>query len=167
MTRTEVTPLTPSASSANERHVTVEVAGQLYAVPALSVREVIQFVPPTRVPQAPPAMIGVINLRGQIVPVLDLRIVLGMPACPAAGRTCIVVVSAQRGDVTFAAGLVVDTALEVIRLAAKDIEAHSPTAPLFPGAYVSGIAHAKGALTIVLDLDRLLPDALEPGSVAA
>ena len=99
-----------------ERYVTFLVAGETYAVPALSVREVIRWVSPARVPNAGPSVKGVINLRGEIVTVLDLRTRLDLPSAEPTDRTCIVVVTLQRGAIRHQAGLIVDTALDVTRM---------------------------------------------------
>src|SRR5258708_36311970 len=99
----------PRASGA-ERYVTFLVAGETYAVPALSVREVIRWVAPARVPNAGPSVKGVINLRGEIVTVLDLRLRLGLPAAEPTDRTCIAAVPLRRGAVPQHAGLLLDTA---------------------------------------------------------
>ena len=148
----------PRAAGA-ERYVTFLVAGEIYAVPALSVREVIRWVAPARVPHAGPAVKGVINLRGEIVTALDLRTRLDLPPAEPTDRTCIVVIAVERGTVRHQVGLIVDTALDVTRIADADVQARTDAA----GAErhdVVGIARTKSGLTMVLDVERLVLDGM-------
>jgi purine-binding chemotaxis protein CheW len=149
------------------RYVTFRVADEIYAVPALSVREVTRWVPVTRVPHGGPAVKGVINLRGEIVVVLDLRTQLNLPSVEPTDRTCIVVVTAQRPNGRLLAGLIVDTALEVTRIAEHDLEQLSDAAPGLSGAYVTGVARTKSGLTVLLDVARLALDGLVPAAIPA
>ncbi|OFV92297.1 MAG: hypothetical protein A3G76_15415 [Acidobacteria bacterium RIFCSPLOWO2_12_FULL_65_11] len=149
----------PKAASA-ERYVTFLVAGEIYAVPALSVREVIRWVPPARVPHAGPSVTGVINLRGEIVTVLDVRTRLDVPSAEPTDRTCIVVVTVQRGTVRHQAGLIVDTALDVTRIALADVQRRSDAAASAEGHDVTGVARTKAGLVMMLDVERLVLDGI-------
>jgi purine-binding chemotaxis protein CheW len=152
-------------STAAERYVTFLVAGEVYAVPALSVREVIRWVPPARVPHAGPSVKGVINLRGEIVTVLDLRMRLDLPSAEPTERTCIVVVTLQRGAVRHQAGLIVDTALDVTRIADADVQNRSGAAAT-ERHDVTGVARTKSGITMVLDVERLVLDGVGPAVAA-
>lgn len=147
------------------RHVTFLVAGETYAVPVSHVREVIRWIPVTRLPHGAASVKGVINLRGEIVTLLDLRALLNLPPEAPTDRTCIVVVSIQRADARLQTGLIVDTALDVTQMAAKDIETKGDDAPVFAGDYVVGIARTKTGLTLLLDVERLVTDGLAPASL--
>jgi len=131
----------PKAASA-ERYVTFLVAGEIYAVPALSVREVIRWVPPARVPHAGPSVTGVINLRGEIVTVLDVRTRLDVPSAEPTDRTCIVVVT------------------DVTRIALADVQRRSDAAASAEGHDVTGVARTKAGLVMMLDVERLVLDGI-------
>ena len=154
-------------ASAAERYVTFRVADETYAVPVASVREVARWMPATRVPHGARSMKGVINLRGEVVVVLDLRALLNLPTVEPTDRTCIVVVSAERQGKRLQAGLVVDTALEVTRIGLHDLETLSGAAPALSGDYVTAVARTKGGLTMLLDVERLALDGLSPAAIPA
>jgi len=144
-------------SAGAARYVTFLLDGEVYAVPALSVREVIRWVAPARVPHAGPSVKGVINLRGEIVTVIDLRTRLGLPAAEPTDRTCIVVVTLQRGAVRHQAGLIVDTALDVTRIAEADLQNQGDAAAA-EGRDVAGVARTKSGLAMVLNVERMVLD---------
>jgi purine-binding chemotaxis protein CheW len=154
------------ASSA-ERYVTFRVADETYAVPAANVREVTRWMPATRVPHGARAMKGVINLRGEVVVVLDLRVLLNLPPVEPTDRTCIVVVWAEHQGRRLQTGLIVDTALEVARIGPHDLETISGAAPTLSGDYVAAVARTKDGLTLLLDVERLALDGLSPAAIPA
>ena len=139
------------------KYLTFQVGDENYGIPVLRTREIIRLSRITPMPQMPAHVRGVINLRGRIIPVVDLRMRFGLPAAADQERTCIVVVQlhlAARGEV--AMGLVVDAVEEVANLAAADIE---PTPDFATGQdtrHLVGMAKIKGAVKTLLDLDRLL-----------
>ena len=143
--------------------VTFLIANETYAVPAKAVREVVRWTPVTRVPNASPAVKGVMNLRGEIVSVLDVRTSLGLPVVEPTDRTCIVVVTAQDADRRLHVGLIVDTALDVTHIAEPEQEHDA----LIAGEHVQGIARTKAGLIILLDVNRLALDALGLAAGAA
>lgn len=149
---------------ASERHVTFQVAGEIYAVPASHVREVIRWSPTTRVPNGIPAVKGVINLRGEIVTVLDVRVLLALPPVAPSDRTCIVVVTVRHAESRLQAGLIVDTALDVTAVAESDIERPAKHTGTFVGDYVAGIARTPSGLVLLLDVQRLVACTLAPAS---
>lgn len=149
-----------TAAAFAERYVTCQVAGETYAVPALAVREVVRWMPVTRVPNSARAVNGVINLRGEIVPVIDLRVHLGLAAAEPTDRSCIIVLSMPASGGKLQAGLIVDLALEVTRIPARDISAGGDIAPGHAGRYIAGIAQTKGGLLILLDGEAVMVDAL-------
>ena len=154
------TPATPPTGLHAGRYVTFLVAGETYAVPALCVREVMRWVAPTRVPHGAPAVKGVINLRGEIVTALDLRVMLGLPATEPTDRTCLVVVWVTNGTTRMQVGLIVDTALDVTRITELDSPGDEAARAL--GEFVTGIARCRTGLTIMLDVDRLVLRSLAP-----
>ena len=109
-------------------------------------------------PQTPNYVKGVINLRGKIIPVVDLRLKFCMPAQEYTQRTCIIVVLVQAGTVSLLTGIVVDEVSEVLNLAASDVE---DTPDFGDGAdsadsYLLGMAKVKDKVKILLDIDRVL-----------
>ena len=123
-----------------------------YAIAVADVREIIGAIPITRVPGVPDSVRGVVNLRGKIIPVADLRIRFNMAAVDHGARTCIIVVRARGGEF----GLVVDKVLEVARIAETDIE----PPPVF-GAdvhtdYLIGVARNGNGARLLLDVERTL-----------
>ena len=105
------------------KFLTFSLAGEHYGLAVLNIREIIKLVTITPVPQMPAHIKGVVNLRGKIIPVVDLRVKFGMAGAAHTDRTCIIVVQvAAAGQVTNALGLVVDSVEEVLNLNASDIE---------------------------------------------
>jgi purine-binding chemotaxis protein CheW len=139
------------------KYLTFQIGDENYGIPVLRTREIIRLPKITPVPQMPAHVRGVINLRGRVIPVVDLRTRFGLPAATGNERTCIVVVHlnlAERGQI--AMGLVVDAVEEVANLTAADIE---PTPDFASGqdtGHIVGMAKVKGAVKTLLDLDRLL-----------
>jgi purine-binding chemotaxis protein CheW len=138
------------------KYLTFALAAEEYGLPVLKVREIIKMMDITAVPQVPEFVKGVINLRGKVIPVVDLRLKFGFPVQEYTDRTSIIVVEVAVGDVRILTGIVVDAVSEVLNIAAEEIE---PT-PDFGGQvrtdYMKGIAKVKGTVKILLDLDRVL-----------
>ena len=138
------------------KHLTFLLGGESYAIPVLKVREIIRLTNITTVPQMPAYIRGVINLRGKIIPVMDLRLRFGFAAA-SAEQTCIVGVQVKSptGEVT-AMGLVVDAVEEVAQLAAADIEETPDFGTQVDTDYILGMAKIKGAVKALLDIDRVI-----------
>lgn len=136
--------------------LTFVVAGEEYAVGILRVREIIHFESVTPVPRTPRWIRGVINLRGSIVPVVDLAVKFGLPATQVTPDTCIVIAEVQLGGEETVMGLLADAVKQVIELAADRIEA----APVFGTTvdvdYLTGMGRADERLILMLDVDRVL-----------
>ncbi len=129
-----------------------------FAIQVLKVREIMGIQEITAVPQTPAYMKGVINLRGKVIPVVDLRLKFHLPEMDYTQRTCIIVVQVQSGGTVLHTGIIVDTVSEVLNLSAGDIE----DTPDFGGgsfsgtSYLLGMAKIKGKVKILLDIDRIL-----------
>lgn len=139
------------------KYLTFILGHESYGLPVIKVREIIRFVSATHVPQLPEHVEGVINLRGKIIPVINLRRKFGTTASEATERTCTVVVqiggAGQHGTLI---GLVVDGVEEVVQVGAQDIE---PTPEFGPNAdtqHILGMAKVKGAIKTLLNLDRII-----------
>jgi len=123
----------------------------------LKVREIIRVTTITAVPQMPAYVRGVINLRGKIIPVMDLRLRFGFPDAPSTDQTCIIVVQVRlvEGKST-QMGLIVDGVEEVLNLAAADIEETPDFGSQIATDYIVGMAKIKSAVKTLLDIDRVL-----------
>ena len=145
----------PPAEAKPGKYLTFRIAGAVYGVPVLSVREIIRLLPVTPVASMPAHVRGVINLRGKVIPLVDLRTRFGLAATPDDDRTCIVVAQVAAAGGSRAYGVVVESVEEVVTLKADDIQ---PT-PDFGGAvdvrFITGIAVSAPRLTTLLDLDRI------------
>jgi purine-binding chemotaxis protein CheW len=142
-------------SSRAGKYLAFLLANEEYAIPVLKVREIMGVQHITAVPQTPSAVKGVINLRGKVIPVIDLRLKFGLREAEYTQRTCIVVVQLS-GDVAGQMGVVVDEVSEVLNLGEADIE----DTPVFGQGvsvpYVTGMAKIKGQVKILLDIDQVL-----------
>jgi purine-binding chemotaxis protein CheW len=138
---------------AGERHlVTFALDGEEFGIPVVRVREVIRVSEITRVPQAPPHVRGVTNLRGRILPVVDLRSRFGLPPAEVTSRSRIVVV--EVGDRVV--GLLVDAVLQVAKVPLEVIAAPPEEVRSADADYLSGVARWNGRIIILLELEKAL-----------
>jgi purine-binding chemotaxis protein CheW len=150
-------PKTAQTRSPERKFLTFALGRAAYGIDVLKTREIIRLVDITEVPQMPDYVKGVINLRGRIIPVIDLRLRFALGAAESTERTCIVVVQvALPGDTSLQMGLVVDGVEEVINLSDADIEA-----PPYFGAglrteCILGMAKVKDLVKTLLDIDRVV-----------
>lgn len=143
------------------QYVTLGVAGELFAAPVEQVQEILDMRPVAKLPQAPPNLLGMTDVRGEGIPVLDLRLTLGMADAEDTENTRIVVLRVARDGSQQTVGLRTDRVYEVTVLDAETLD----PPPAINGGWhdhaVAGIGRRNGSFVTVLDLDRLL------GSVAA
>lgn len=139
------------------QYLSFVLAGEEYAVEILRVKEIIEYDSLTRVPGMPPAVRGVINLRGRVVPVIDLALRFGLPASVITQRSCIVMVEIGAGDNALVMGIITDAVSEVLDLAAEQVQA-APTFGTAVGAeFLDGMAEADGKkFVMLLNIDRAL-----------
>ena len=141
------------------KYLTVVLAGESYGLNVLKIREIIRHQRVTPVPQLPDYVKGVINLRGRVIPIIDLRLKFGL-AAEFTERTCIVVVAvALAPDRTIQMGLIVDGVEEVVNLAETDIAPTPEFGASVDTAYLLGVAKVKGEVKMLLDLDRVVAPA--------
>jgi len=155
-----------AAANREGKYLTFALAGEEYGIGILKVKEIIGLMAITTVPQTPGYVKGVINLRGKVIPVADLRLKFGMEAMAYTDRTCIIVVEIKGADSTIRMGIVVDSVSEVLNIKAADIE----DTPNFGGklntAFILGMAKTNGSVKILLDIDRVFREE-ELNSIAA
>lgn len=136
--------------------VTLGIDQETFAVEVEVVREILDFCPVGRVPNAPAFMIGMIDVRGRAVPVIDLRIKLGLEPISATENTRIIVLEESIGERSLALGLVADKVFEVTALDEQAIEPPPEVGVRWRSEYIRGIGRRRGAFVIILDLRRLL-----------
>lgn len=144
------------------KYLTVVLDNEAYGIAVLKVREIIRLQKITPVPQMPDFVKGVINLRGRVVPVIDLRVKFGLKA-EIADRTCVVVVqiSLDAGR-NVQMGLVVDSVEEVVNLTGAEIEPTPEFGARIDTSYLLGLAKVKGVVKTLLDIERVVaPETVE------
>ena len=134
------------------------VGGVPCAVDLTYVREIVRYEPPTRVPRAAAAVRGVVNLRGTVVPVVDLAIGCGIAAAPVSALTCLLVVEMAIGGEAAVVGLLVDAVSEVLELSTDALEPVPAFGTPLPASCLLGLVPAQEAFAFLLDLERLVGD---------
>ena len=138
------------------KYLTFHLASEEFGIRVLKVREIMGLQEITAVPQTPAHIKGVINLRGKVVPVIDLRLKFGIPAAAYTQRTCIIVTQVQGESGAVLMGIVVDGVSEVVNLTSADIEDTPDFGEQIAGKYLLGMAKVKGKVKILLDIDQVL-----------
>ncbi|MDD2763118.1 MAG: chemotaxis protein CheW [Opitutaceae bacterium] len=155
---TRATPGGPAARSTDltGKYLTVVLHREAYGIAVLKVREIIRLQKITPIPHMPPYVKGVINLRGRVIPVVDLRLKFGLEAV-IAERTCIIVVQVKlASETTVQMGLIVDSVDEVVNLNDSEIEPTPDFGSRLNTEYILGIAKVKGTVKTLLDIDRVV-----------
>ena len=138
------------------KYLTFTLKEEEYGIGILKVKEIIGMMPVTSVPRTPEFVKGVINLRGKVIPVVDLRLKFSMESIDYTDRTCIIVVEIDSEAATVLIGIVVDAVSEVLNIKEDEIE----DAPQFGTAldtnYILGMAKMEGGVKILLDIDQVL-----------
>ncbi|MHC4563130.1 MAG: chemotaxis protein CheW [Planctomycetota bacterium] len=134
------------------KYLTFALADEEYGLEILKVREIISMCDVTAIPKTPEYVKGVINLRGKVIPIIDLRLKFGLSEAERTEETCIIVVNVSEMDM----GVIVDKVLEVLDIAAADIE----EAPAFGGSvdttFILGMAKAEGQVTTLLEIEKAM-----------
>ena len=138
------------------KYLTFTLANEDYGIGILKIKEIIGMMPITSVPRTPDFVKGVVNLRGKVIPVVDLRLKFGMPEIDYTERTCIIVVeiSGQSGAIKI--GIVVDAVSEVLNIKGEDIENTPVFGTRVNTDYILGMAKTGGCVKILLDIDKVL-----------
>jgi len=135
-------------------YLTFQVGQEEYGIEIFKVREIIGMLPITPVPGSPPEMIGVINLRGKVIPVISIRTRFGMAPVEAHPHNVIIVVENARGEI----GLAVDRVAEVARFTEAETEAPPAYGLAIDTTCVAAIGKSQGRIRILLDIARVLGD---------
>ena len=169
---------TPGQLGSNEQihqYLTFVLSGEVFAIGILAIKESIEYAHLTAVPMTPPYVRGVINLRGSVVPVLDLSVRFGKEASPVTKRTCIVIIEIHHGGERHDVGVVVDTVNAVLDIPVGDIEPPPSFGARIRTDYIQGMAKVNGRFVILLDVNQVLAaeellalaEAGEPDAAAA
>jgi len=156
----ESTALMDRAGNAKEeregKYLTFSLSDEEYGIGILKIKEIIGMMKVTTVPQTPEFVKGVINLRGKVIPVIDLRIRFGMESMDYTERTCIIVVEIDGTSGTVQIGIVVDSVSEVLNIKADEIEDTPTFGTKLKTDYILGMAKMEGGVKILLDIDLAL-----------
>jgi purine-binding chemotaxis protein CheW len=139
------------------RYLTFVLGGEEYGLEILKVREIIGMMDITPVPQTPDFVAGVINLRGKVIPVIDLRRRFGMPAVERTSETCTIVVDiVWAGAEAVMMGIIVDTVSEVVDIEGEQIDPAPPFGAGVSTDYILGMGKVGEKVKILLDIDKVL-----------
>jgi len=138
------------------KYLTFQLANEEFGIRVLKVREIMGFQEITGVPETPAHVKGVINLRGKVVPVIDLRLKFGVAGAEYTQRTCIIVTQVQGENGSVLMGIIVDGVSEVLNLTAAEIEDTPDFGEALTGQYLLGMAKVKGKVKILLDIYQVL-----------
>ncbi|HMK65001.1 MAG TPA: chemotaxis protein CheW [Thermodesulfobacteriota bacterium] len=137
------------------KYLTFSLAGEEYGIVILKVKEIIGMMPITPVPKTPFYIKGVINLRGKVIPVADLRLKFDMSEIDYTERTCIIVVEIREGNGNILMGIVVDSVSEVLNIKNGEIEDTPTFGTQMDTDYILGMAKTGGGVKILLDIDKV------------
>jgi purine-binding chemotaxis protein CheW len=138
------------------KYLTFALGSEEYGLEILKVREIIGYMEITAVPQTPAYVKGVINLRGQVIPVIDLRAKFGMETAKVTDETCIIVVEIHQNGCKFSTGIVVDHVQEVLDIDGENIEEAPQFGSTVNTDFILGMGKVGESVKILLDIDKVL-----------
>ena len=142
--------------SRDGKYLTFKLVDEEYGVSIFKIKEIIGMMAITFIPRTPPFVKGVINLRGKVIPVIDLRLKFGMESMDYNERTCIIVVEILGQGGSLLMGVVVDTVSEVLNIKVNEIEETPSFGTKLETEYILGMAKMNGGVKILLDIDKVL-----------
>lgn len=140
------------------KYLTFYLAEEEYAVEILKVQEIIQMQSVTKVPKVPPFVRGIINLRGKVIPIIELRLKFGMDAVEDTDKTAIVVLKISNGEGDVTTGIIIDDVKEVKDLEAYNIEASPAFGSDIDTEFIMGICKSDINVSILLDINKIMTD---------
>jgi purine-binding chemotaxis protein CheW len=157
LVQAETRPLVNLAAAAEQKqYLTFMLGGEMFAIGILGIKEIIEYAGLTEVPMMPACIRGVINLRGAVVPVMDLSSRFGKPATAFTKRTCIVIVEVETEDGRQDMGMVVDAVNAVLEIASSEIEPAPAFGAKIRTDFIEGLGKVNGKFVILLDVNRVL-----------
>jgi len=151
-----------TANGAMRQALTFALGQEVYGVDILRVKEIRGWSPVTRIPQSPPAVLGVLNLRGAIVPIIDLRVRFAMQTAEFNAVTVVIVLSLRTADGQRECGIVVDSVRDVVDIAADGVRPAPSMQGCSANEFIEGITTLGEQMLILLDADRLVSGELSP-----
>jgi purine-binding chemotaxis protein CheW len=136
--------------------LTFQLADETYAAGILRVKEIIEYEAVTRVPNMPPSFRGVINLRGAVVPVIDLATRFGLGTSTVTKRSCVIILEVENGGERLVMGILADGVSQVIDLPVTDIEPPPAFGTRIHADYLKGLGKIGKKFVLILDMDRVL-----------
>jgi purine-binding chemotaxis protein CheW len=155
-----------AAAGEAHQYLTFLLHGDMYAVGILNVKEIIEYGNLTEIPMMPAFIRGVINLRGAVVPVVDLAARFGLAQSQVGKRTCIVIVEVRQDEECHDLGIMVDAVSEVLEIPGSEIEPPPSFGAKIRADFIAGMGKVNGKFVILLDIQRVL-SADEIGALAA
>lgn len=138
------------------KYLTFRLADEEYGLEILKVQEIIRMQAVTRVPRTPDYVRGVINLRGKVIPVVELRKKFSFMPCDDTEKTCIIVVQISSSDLSVVMGIIIDEVREVLDIASENIEETPSFGASINTDFILGMGKMNGDVKILLDIDKVL-----------
>lgn len=154
--RTEKHAEIAAADEGQSQYLTFLLGGEMFAIPILNIKEIIEYGHLTTVPMMPAFIRGVINLRGSVVPVIDMALRFGRKAGAVTRRTCIVIIEIETGDEKQDVGVVVDTVNEVLEIPDTEIEQTPSFGAKIRADFIRGMGKINGKFVIILSVNHVL-----------
>lgn len=154
-------PAAPIAAGAvdaaeQQQYLTFNLGDEMFAIGILAIREILEYGQLTEVPMTPPFIRGVINLRGAVVPVVDLAVRFGRATSETTKRSCVVIIETDAGGQKHPMGIVVDAVSEVLEIPAADIEPPPEFGTRIRIDFISGMGKVNGKFVVLLDVNKVL-----------
>ena len=144
------------ADEGQSQYLTFLLAGELFAIPILNIKEIIEYGSLTSVPMMPSFIRGVINLRGSVVPVVDIALRFGRPVTGVTRRTCIVIIEIESDGEKQDVGVVVDSVSEVLEIPNSEIEPPPTFGARVRADFIHGMGKIAGKFVVILAVDKVL-----------
>jgi purine-binding chemotaxis protein CheW len=154
--RSDATAQVSGGAEETHQYLTFVLAGEVFAMGILAIKEIIEYANLTEVPMMPDYVRGVINLRGAVVPVIDLSVRFGKPPSPVTKRTCIVIVEIVASGERHVFGVVVDAVNAVLDIPATEVEPPPAFGTSVRTDFIHGMGKVNGKFVILLDADHVL-----------
>lgn len=145
-----------TAEHPRQQYLSFMLHGRCYALDGLSVREIIQYGRPTKVPMVSPCIHGVINLRGAVVPVIDLGLRFALAKTQVDRRTCIIIVEVSDAEAAQTLGILVDAVSEVLEVMPEEMNPPPAFGNPIPSAFIQAMLHQRNDFIIVLNIENAL-----------
>ena len=149
--QTTAQPLVDGTGAERQQYLTFRLGEETFAMPILMIKEILEYPELTRVPLMASCVRGVLNLRGRVVPVVDLAVRFGRPESEPTRRSCVVIVEVQTEDEQLDIGLIVDGVNQVIEIPAADIEPPPTFGAKLRTDFIRGMGKVNGAFVVILD----------------